>query len=73
YRSLASSIIVPGSHSLSLVVEKRYANANLLLIDGVENFYANLQRVNFSLSDKCITKLLFSENSYWEKLKDKFL
>lgn len=73
YRSLASSIIVPGNHTLSLVVEKRYANFNLLLVDGVEIFYNDLQRINFMLSKRYISKLLFSENSYWDKLKDKFL
>ncbi|WP_071026598.1 NAD(+)/NADH kinase [Peptoniphilus raoultii] len=73
YRSLGSSIIVPGGHTISLVLEKRYASANLLLVDGAENFYTNLHRVNLRLSNKYITKLVFSENSYWNNLKDKFL
>ena len=73
YRSLGSSVIVPGAHTISLVVEKRYKDSNLLLVDGNEYFFNNLHRVNIRLSNKTIKKLVFSNNSYWDNLKDKFL
>ncbi|RVU54035.1 NAD(+)/NADH kinase [Anaerosphaera multitolerans] len=73
YRSLSSSIIIPGNHIISLVPEKRYANSNLLLVDGSEYFFSNLKKVNLKLSNKSIKQLLFSQDSYWENLKDKFL
>lgn len=73
YRSLPSSIIVPGNHIISLIPEKRYSNSNLLLVDGSEYFFSNLKKINLKLSNKSIKKLLFSQDSYWENLKNKFL
>lgn len=73
YRSLTKSVVVPGSHTISLVIEKRYKDSNLLLVDGSEYFFNNLHRVNVRLSNKVIKKLSFSNNSYWDNLKDKFL
>ncbi|MDO5715469.1 MAG: NAD(+)/NADH kinase [Tissierellia bacterium] len=73
YRSLGSSVIVPGDHTISLVIEKRYANSNLLLVDGTEYMFKDLLRVNLRLSDKFISKLVFSQDSYWDNIKDKFL
>lgn len=73
YRSLQSSVIVPGNHVISLVIEKRYKDSNLLLVDGEEYFFQNLHRVNFRLSNRFISKLVFSQDSYWDNLKDKFL
>lgn len=73
YRSLSSSVIVPGDHVISLVNEKRYANSNLLLVDGTEYTFNGLLRVNLRLSNRFISKLVFSQDSYWDNLKDKFL
>lgn len=73
YRSIRSSLIVPGGHTISLVIEKRYKDSNLLLVDGNEYFFNNLHRVNTRVSNKTIKKLIFSNNSYWDNIKDKFL
>lgn len=73
YRSIESSLIVPGGHTISLVPERRYKDSNLLLVDGYEYFFNNLHRVNVKLSNKHIKKLIFSNNSYWDNIKDKFL
>lgn len=73
YRSITSSILVPGNYVISLVPEKRYSNSSLLLVDGTEYFFSNLKRVNFKVSNKIIKKLVFSEDSYWDNLKSKFL
>lgn len=73
YRSVRSSIIVPGDHVISLVPEKRYASSNLLVVDGKEYSYQQLQRVNVRIADKHINKLVFRENNYWENIKSKFL
>lgn len=73
YRSLQSPVIVPGNHIISLVPEKRYANSNLLLVDGKEYFFTNLKKVNLRMSNKTIRRLVFSKDSYWDNLKSKFL
>lgn len=73
YRSLGTSMIIPGSYVISLVPEKRYANSNLLLVDGTEYFFNNLKKVNLRLSNKSINKVAFYKESYWENLKSKFL
>ena len=73
YRSLTSPIIIPGSYTISLVPEKRYANSNLLLVDGKEYFFNNLKKINLKISNRKINKLVFSQDSYWENLRDKLL
>ncbi|CAC9932111.1 NAD(+)/NADH kinase [Aedoeadaptatus nemausensis] len=72
YRSMKSTIVIPGRHVISLVPERRYANSNLVLIDGREHSYSQFKRINIQFSDKRINKLVF-ENNYWENIKSKFL
>lgn len=73
YRALPNSMIVPSNLVISLVPEKRYANSNLVLIDGFEFEYKNLKKINVRASDKKIVQLVFSKNNYWENIKSKFL
>lgn len=73
YRSISSSIIIPGNFIISLVPEKRYANSNLILVDGLEHSFAGLKKINLRLSNKTIKKLVLSEDNYWDNLKSKFL
>ncbi|MDY3119026.1 MAG: NAD(+)/NADH kinase [Peptoniphilus sp.] len=72
YRSLKTSLVIPGEHAISLVPERRYANSNLVLIDGREHSYSQLKRINIRFSDKRIQKLVM-KNNYWENIKSKFL
>ncbi|KXO16458.1 NAD(+)/NADH kinase [Peptoniphilus sp. GNH] len=73
YRSLPTSIIVPGDFTISLVPEKRYANSNLVLVDGREIFVKDLHRINFRSQGKYVSHLSFSRKSYWDNIKSKFL
>ncbi len=73
YRSLLSSIVVPGDFEISLVPERRYANTSLVVVDGMEYYYPGLKRVNFKMSNKSIKKLTINPDSYFENLKSKFL
>lgn len=72
YRSMRSTIVIPGQHVISLVPERRYANSNLVLIDGREHTYSQFKRINIRFSDKRINKLVL-ETNYWENIKSKFL
>lgn len=73
YRSLLNSIIVPGDSIINLKLENRYSNSTLIVDDGVEFKYDNIDHINFNISDKKIYKLVFNKNMYWKNLKSKFL
>ncbi|NLY21073.1 MAG: NAD(+)/NADH kinase [Tissierellia bacterium] len=73
FRSLPSSIIVPGDSVISLRPEKRYENSSLVIVDGMELSYKNLQKINLRVSKKKINRLIFQKNHYWKNLKGKFL
>lgn len=73
YRSLSSSIVIPGNYIVSIVPEKRYSSSNLILVDGQEYSFKGLKKINFRMSNRTIKKLTFENESYWENLKSKFL
>lgn len=73
YRSLQNSVVVPGDSIVNLKLENRYTNSTLIVNDGVEFRYENIDHINFKVSDKKIYKLRFDNNMYWNNLKSKFL
>ncbi|NLW41645.1 MAG: NAD(+)/NADH kinase [Tissierellia bacterium] len=73
YRSLKSSLIVPGSTRIMLDPPPRYKNSSLLVVDGEEMEYWDLEKVELTMSNKWIKRLLFNKDFYWHNLKDKFL
>lgn len=73
FRSLPSSIVVPGDAIISLKPAKRYENSSLVLVDGMEFKYRNLQKINLKVSNKRVFRLIFQKNHYWQNLKGKFL
>lgn len=73
YRSLLNSIVVPGDSTIKLKLENRYSNTTLIVNDGNELNYNNIEYINFKLSDKKLNKLIFDKNMYWNNLKSKFL
>ncbi len=73
FRSLLNSLVVPGDAKVTLKLANRYTNSTLIVNDGVEYKYDNLDRINFKISDKKIYKLIFNKDMYWSNLKSKFL
>ena len=73
YRSLLNSIVVPGDCVISLKLENRYSNSTLIVNDGVELSYDNIDHINFKISDKKIYRLVLDKNMYWNNLRSKFL
>lgn len=73
YRSLASSILVPGNTVITLKPEARYKNHSIIVVDGEEHEYNDLYKVEFKISSKKIKRLVFKKDFYWNNLKDKFL
>ena len=73
YRSLLNSVVVPGDSIVNLKLENRYTNSTLIVNDGVEFKYDNIDHINFKISDKKIYKLIFNKDMYWSNLRSKFL
>ncbi len=73
YRSLLNSAIIPGNMIISIKPELKYENSILIVNDGVELKYSDIETINLRLSDKIIKKLNFDKNMYWNNLKSKFL
>ena len=73
YRSLRNPLIIPKNSIIEFVPEPRYMNSSILVVDGMEKRQRSLEKIQFILSDKCISRLVFDENWYWKNLKDKFL
>lgn len=73
YRSLPNSVIVPGDLKIKIKPRKTYKNSTLVVNDGVEFRYNNIDSIEFLISDKKIYKLNFNRDMYWNNLKDKFL
>ena len=73
YRSLPNSAVVPGDLIITLKPEIRYSNSILIVNDGVELKYDNIEYIDLKMSDKKIYKLNFDKNMYWNNLKSKFL
>lgn len=73
YRSLISSVVVPGDLIIKIKPEFYYTNSTLILNDGMEFKYDNINHINLKTSDKKIYKLNFDKDIYWNNLKSKFL
>ncbi len=52
YRSLPNSAVVPGDLIITLKPEIRYSNSILIVNDGVELKYDNIEYIDLKMSDK---------------------
>lgn len=73
YRSLRNSLIVPEGSVVTLSPDARYLNTCILVVDGTEKRIREIQSIDFFVSKRRINRLSFSENWYWNNLRDKFL
>lgn len=73
YRSLIRSAIIPGDLVIKIKPEPYYTNSTLILNDGMEFKYDNIDSINLKISHKKIYKLNFDKDIYWNNLKSKFL
>lgn len=73
YRSLPNSTIVPGDIIISIKPEFRYTNSTVIINDGMDLKYNNVQSINLKISNKILYKLNFHKDMYWNNLKSKFL
>lgn len=78
YRSLMHPLIVPFSSNVTVYLrgreqEMRSDQQALILSDGINCSYENIDHVNFTKSKTTIRRLVFQEDWYWMNIKDKFL
>lgn len=73
FRSLPSSIIVPGDITISIKPELRYTNSTIVINDGMDLKYTNIKSIDLKMSNKILYKLNFHKDMYWKNLKSKFL
>lgn len=58
---------------ITIKPELKYENSIIIVNDGVELKYNNIETINLKMSDKTIKRLNFDKNMYWNNLKSKFL
>lgn len=73
FRTIQSSIVVPGNQIITLKPEQRYTNSSIIIVDGNEISYSNLTKINFKISNKIVRRLVLNSDYYWTNLKGKFL
>ena len=73
YRSLFNSAIIPGDMTIKIKPEYLYENSILIINDGVQNKYDDINEVCFNMSNTTISRLVFDKDMYWNNLKSKFL
>ncbi len=73
YRSLPTSIVIPGDLPIHIKPEFRYENSILIVNDGMEFRYDDIVDIKLKISEKKVYKINLSKNIYWDNLKSKFL
>lgn len=73
FRSLPNSAVIPGDLVISIKPEFRYENSILIVNDGMEFRYDDIDEINLKMSEKRVYKLNLSKNAYWDNLRSKFL
>lgn len=73
FRSLPNSLIVPGDLPIKVLPNPKHSRTTILVNDGHEIKYSNIEYFETKMSDKKIYRLNFDKNMYWNNLKEKFL
>ncbi len=74
YRSLLNSVVIPSDSVLKIRTRSEDINDNSLIInDGMNLDFKDLDFVEFKIAERQIKKLSFYKDWYWLNIKDKFL
>lgn len=73
YRCFTSSIIVSKDSNIEISPEYRFENSILIVIDGVEHRFSEIENIQISISDIKIQLLRMSNYEFWSRVSDKFL
>lgn len=73
YRSFTSSIILPSDSIIKISPEYRFENSILVVVDGVEHRFNEIENIQIRVSDIKIQLLRMSDYEFWSRVSDKFL
>ena len=73
YRSLTSSILLPANDTVIIEPCDEQWTSMDILYDGVEEKYDDIKCIELTLSRRKINLVRYSETTFWDKVKTKFL
>ena len=73
YRSFTSSVILPESTVIGLKPEYTYENSILIVTDGMEYNYKEIESISIRYSEVGTKLLRMNNYNFWYKAKEKFL
>lgn len=73
YRSFTSSIIFSNDSIIKITPEYRFENSLLIVVDGVEHRFSEIESVQLCVSDVKIQLLRMSDYEFWSRVSEKFL
>lgn len=73
YRSLLNSVIIPDGMIIKVNPEYRDENTILIIVDGNQINCDNVVEISFNLSDMTLRRLTLDSQSFWAKVKDRFI
>ncbi|SDY62347.1 NAD+ kinase [Proteiniborus ethanoligenes] len=73
YRSLLNSVIIPDGMTIRVNPEYRDENTVLIIVDGNQINCDNVVEISFKLSDMTLRRLTLDSQSFWAKVKDRFI
>lgn len=73
YRCLVNSLIIPGTAYLSIVPECTYENGIYVTADGIRHKFNFIQSLDLKISTEKVNKLVLTQTTFWNNVRDKFL
>lgn len=73
YRSFTSSIILPTTSVISISPEFEFENSILIVVDGIEYNFTQIEEVKIYKSDKNVKLLRLNGYEFWDRVSEKFL
>ncbi|MDO5689505.1 MAG: NAD(+)/NADH kinase [Tissierellia bacterium] len=73
YRSLLNPLVMPNTTKLRLVPTPREGDNILVIADGINLDFKEIEYIEFTFGKKHINRIVFNPMWYWINIKDKFL
>ncbi|MEG2200011.1 MAG: NAD(+)/NADH kinase, partial [Anaerovorax sp.] len=73
YRSFTSSVLLPPNIAVKIYPEQSDKKDILVVCDGTENIYSNVEEISVGFSHTIVKLLRFENYDFWAKVKSKFL
>ena len=73
YRSFTSSIVLPCDYEISLIPENNFENTILIVADGVEYKFDEIEYIKIKKSDEKILLLRKNNYEFWSRACEKFI